>query len=85
MRATKTTTVCRDSDKLGNSPICRNCDKNCDKLGKSPMCRRDDDKVYYYVIYIPLSLSLRSFRQLITSRHNDGLALKGQTHIVSTT
>lgn len=85
MRATKTTTVCRDSDKLGNSPICRNCDKNCDKLGKSPMCRRDDDKVYYYVIYIPLSLSLCLLRQLITSRHNDGLALKGQTHIVSTT
>lgn len=52
MRATKTTTVCRDSDKLGNSPICRNCDKNCDKLGKSPMCRRDDDKVYILRIYI---------------------------------
>lgn len=86
MRATKTTTVCRDSDKLGNSPICRNCDKNCDKLGKSPMCRRDDDKVYILRIYIfTLSLSLRSLRQLITSRHNDGLALKGQTHIVSTT
>lgn len=52
MLATKTATRCRDSDKLGNSPICRKCDKNCDKLGKSPMCRRDDDKVYYYVIYI---------------------------------
>lgn len=53
MRATKTTTVCRDSDKLGNSPICRNCDKKLRQIGKIPnVSSRRRQGIYTTYIYI---------------------------------